>query len=91
VGGGGSTASGKKNEEARVVVTSIVRFVVSLQRFTVKVVDEESQYMQSLMAQKTRRAAPGGGDTHPDLREGLLKSDLPKAYVSEIAYGHRYA
>lgn len=45
--------------------------------------------MQSLMAQKTRRAAPGGGDTHPDLREGLLKSDLPKAYVSEIAYGHR--
>ena len=26
---------------------------------------------------------------HPDLREGVLKSDLPKAYVSEVGYGHR--
>ena len=77
------------SEERRVTFTSIVRFVVSLQRFRVRVVNEEAQYMASLSAQKTRRTAPGGGDPHPDLREGLLRSDLPKAYVSEIGYGHR--
>jgi len=94
---GGAGASGKQqggankgaSEERRVTFTSIVRFVVSLQRFRVRVVDEEAQYMASLSAQKTRRMAPGGGDPHPDLREGLLRSDLPKAYVSEIGYGHR--
>jgi len=93
----GADAGGKQpggankgeSDERHVVVSSIVRFVVSLQRFRVRVVDEEAQYLASLSAQKTRRTAPGGGDPHPDLREGLLRSDLPKAYVSEIGYGHR--
>ena len=92
-GRGRGSSRGARNSEDQsrdtlVVVTSIVRFVVSLQRYKVRLVDEEGLYVQSLSFQKSRSSSPGG-DPHPDLREGLLKSDLPKAYVSEVGYGHR--
>jgi hypothetical protein len=84
----GTPSSEEQARDTGAVVTSIVRFVVSLQRYKVRVVDEESLFVQSLAVQKTRKSAPGG-DPHPDLREGILKSDLPKAYVAEVGYGHR--
>ena len=71
-----------------VTVTQIVRFVLSLQRFRVRVVDEESSFVSAHALHQKRRAVPGG-DEHPDLRDGALRSDLPKAYVSEVVYGHR--
>ena len=71
-----------------VMVTQIVRFVLSLQRFRVRVVDEESFFVSAHALHQKRRAVPGG-DEHPDLRDGALRSDLPKAYVSEVVYGHR--
>ena len=65
-----------------------MRFVLSLQRFRVRVVDEESSFVSAHALHQKRRAVPGG-DEHPDLRDGALRSDLPKAYVSEVVYGHR--
>lgn len=84
----GAQAGGHQSREKEAVITSIVRFVVSLQRYTVRVIDEEHLFVQSHAVQKSRKSAPGG-DPHPDLREGILKSDLPKAYVAEVGYGHR--
>mmetsp|Transcript_23448 Transcript_23448/g.76235 ORF Transcript_23448/g.76235 Transcript_23448/m.76235 type:complete len:569 (-) Transcript_23448:3064-4770(-) len=72
--------------EERVTISSISRFVVSLLRYKVRVMEEETHYMSSVNLQEMRRKSQ---DAHPDLREGQLRADLPHSYVSEIHYGHR--
>eukprot|EP00960_Hanusia_phi_P004460 130290-Hanusia_phi.AAC.1 len=79
-------AQARVGEEQMVMISSVSRFVVSLLRFKVRVVEEEQHYMNSVNMQEMRRKSL---DAHPDLREGQLRSDLPHAYVSEILYGHR--
>ncbi len=76
----------KHGPSDKVYVSHITRFVVSLHRFRIEVVDEEDHYLQSAKLLRQRKQTR---DPHPDMREGQLRADLPPAFVSQIDYGHK--
>jgi hypothetical protein len=55
-------------------------------RCQVEVIDEDIHFYQSVSVHRERRVA---GDPHPDLRPGLMRTDIPRAYIAELDYGHR--
>ncbi len=76
----------KHGPSDKVYISHITRFVVSLHRFRIEVVDEEDHYRQSAKLHRQRKQSR---DPHPDMREGQLRADLPQAFVSQIDYGHK--
>ena len=73
-------------EPEKVFVSHVARFVISLHRFRVEVVDEEDYYLLSAILIRQRKQSR---DPHPDMREGQLRADLPQAFISQIDYGHK--
>jgi hypothetical protein len=73
-------------EPEKVYVSHVARFVVSLHRFRVEVIDEEDNYLLSSNLIRQRKQTR---DPHPDMREGQLRADLPQAFISQIDYGHK--
>jgi len=59
---------------------------VRVLRCQVEVIDEDIHFYQSVSVHRERRVA---GDPHPDLRPGLMRTDIPRAYIAELDYGHR--
>ena len=76
----------KLGEPEKIYVSHIARFVISLHRFRVEVIDEEDNYLQSANLIRQRKQSR---DPHPDMREGQLRADLPQAFISQIDYGHK--